>query len=63
MTNHITFCQIAADNFTVSARRSAQPDFHRAISRAIWVAYQRSLELGKEQEIHILEGNLLPSMD
>ena len=32
--------------------------FRTAISRAIWAAYQRSLELGKEQEIHIPETNI-----
>jgi pyrroline-5-carboxylate reductase len=29
--------------------------FRTAISRAIWAAYQRSLELGKEQTVHIPE--------
>ncbi len=29
--------------------------FRTAISRAVWAAYQRSLELGKEQPIHIPE--------
>jgi pyrroline-5-carboxylate reductase len=29
--------------------------FRTAISRAIWAAYQRSLELGKEQPVHIPE--------
>jgi pyrroline-5-carboxylate reductase len=29
--------------------------FRTAISRAIWAAYQRSLELGKEQSVHIPE--------
>ena len=32
--------------------------FRTAISRAIWAAYQRSLELGKEQIIHIPESNI-----
>ena len=27
--------------------------FRSAISRAIWAAYQRSLELGKEKPVHI----------
>jgi pyrroline-5-carboxylate reductase len=31
--------------------------FRTAISRAIWAAYQRSLELGKEQPVHIPESN------
>ncbi len=31
--------------------------FRTAISRAIWAAYQRSLELGKEQPIHIPDAN------
>jgi len=31
--------------------------FRTAISRAIWAAYQRSLELGKEQPIHIPDSN------
>ncbi len=31
--------------------------FRTAISRAVWAAYQRSLELGKEQAIHIPENN------
>jgi len=31
--------------------------FRTAISRAIWAAYQRSLELGKEQSIHIPDAN------
>jgi pyrroline-5-carboxylate reductase len=31
--------------------------FRTAISRAIWAAYQRSLELGKEQPIHLPEKN------
>lgn len=31
--------------------------FRTAISRAIWAAYQRSLELGKEQPIHIPDTN------
>ncbi len=30
--------------------------FRTAISRAIWAAYQRSLELGREQPVHIPEG-------
>ena len=29
--------------------------FRTAISRAVWAAYQRSLELGKEQPVHIPE--------
>jgi pyrroline-5-carboxylate reductase len=29
--------------------------FRTAISRAIWAAYQRSLELGKEKPVHIPE--------
>ena len=29
--------------------------FRTAISRAIWAAYQRSLELGKETPVHIPE--------
>ncbi len=32
--------------------------FRTAISRAVWAAYQRSLELGKEQPIHIPEGHM-----
>ncbi len=31
--------------------------FRTAVSRAIWAAYQRSLELGREQPIHIPETN------
>jgi len=31
--------------------------FRTAISRAIWAAYQRSLELGKEKPVHIPEKN------
>ena len=31
--------------------------FRTAISRAIWAAYQRSLELGKEKPVHIPEAN------
>jgi pyrroline-5-carboxylate reductase len=31
--------------------------FRTAISRAIWAAYQRSLELGREKPAHILETN------
>jgi pyrroline-5-carboxylate reductase len=31
--------------------------FRTAISRAIWAAYQRSLELGKEKPVHIPESN------
>jgi pyrroline-5-carboxylate reductase len=31
--------------------------FRTAISRAVWAAYQRSLELGKEQSIHIPDTN------
>ena len=27
--------------------------FRTAISRAVWAAYQRSVELGKEQPVHI----------
>jgi pyrroline-5-carboxylate reductase len=30
--------------------------FRTAISRAVWAAFQRSLELGKEQPVHIPEG-------
>lgn len=32
--------------------------FRTAISRAVWAAYQRSLELGKEQPVHIPEAHL-----
>jgi len=32
--------------------------FRTAISRAVWAAYQRSLELGKEKQVHIPEGHL-----
>lgn len=32
--------------------------FRTAISRAVWAAYQRSLELGKEQQIHIPESHI-----
>jgi pyrroline-5-carboxylate reductase len=32
--------------------------FRTALSRAIWAAYQRSLELGKEKPIHIPEGHI-----
>ena len=32
--------------------------FRTAISRAVWAAYQRSLELGKEQAVHIPDVNL-----
>ena len=32
--------------------------FRTAISRAVWAAYQRSLELGKEQPIHIPESHM-----
>ena len=32
--------------------------FRTAISRAVWAAYQRSLELGKEQAVHIPETNI-----
>ncbi|MFZ5919525.1 MAG: pyrroline-5-carboxylate reductase [Chloroflexota bacterium] len=32
--------------------------FRTAISRAVWAAYQRSLELGKEQVVHIPETNV-----
>lgn len=32
--------------------------FRTAISRAVWAAYQRSLELGKEQTVHIPETNI-----
>ena len=31
--------------------------FRTAISRAVWAAYQRSLELGKEKPVHIPEGH------
>lgn len=31
--------------------------FRTAISRAVWAAYQRSLELGKEKPVHIPEAN------
>jgi pyrroline-5-carboxylate reductase len=31
--------------------------FRTAVSRAVWAAYQRSLELGKEQAVHIPEVN------
>jgi pyrroline-5-carboxylate reductase len=31
--------------------------FRTAISRAVWAAYQRSLELGKEKAVHILDVN------
>jgi pyrroline-5-carboxylate reductase len=31
--------------------------FRTAISRAIWAAYQRSLELGKEKPVHFPETN------
>jgi pyrroline-5-carboxylate reductase len=31
--------------------------FRTAISRAVWAAYQRSLELGKEQPVHIPEAH------
>ena len=31
--------------------------FRTAISRAVWAAYQRSLELGKEQSVHIPESH------
>jgi pyrroline-5-carboxylate reductase len=31
--------------------------FRTAVSRAIWAAYQRSLELGKEKPVHIPENN------
>jgi len=30
--------------------------FRTAISRAVWAAYQRSLELGKEKQVHFPEG-------
>ncbi|MEI6289951.1 MAG: pyrroline-5-carboxylate reductase [Chloroflexota bacterium] len=32
--------------------------FRTAISRAVWAAYQRSLELGKEQPVHIPETHM-----
>jgi len=32
--------------------------FRTAISRAVWAAYQRSLELGKEKPTHIPEGHI-----
>jgi len=32
--------------------------FRTAISRAVWAAYQRSLELGKEKPGHIPEGHI-----
>lgn len=32
--------------------------FRTAISRAVWAAYQRSLELGKEKPVHIPEGHM-----
>jgi pyrroline-5-carboxylate reductase len=32
--------------------------FRTAISRAVWAAYQRSLELGKEKQVHIPEGHV-----
>lgn len=32
--------------------------FRTAISRAVWAAYQRSLELGKEQAVHIPETDI-----
>ena len=32
--------------------------FRTAISRAVWAAYQRSLELGKEQAVHIPEADI-----
>ena len=32
--------------------------FRTALSRAIWAAYQRSLELGKEKQVHIPEGHI-----
>jgi len=31
--------------------------FRTAISRAVWAAYQRSLELGKEKPVHIPESS------
>ncbi len=32
--------------------------FRTAISRAVWAAYQRSLELGKEKPVHIPDGHV-----
>jgi len=32
--------------------------FRTAISRAVWAAYQRSLELGKEKPGHIPDGHI-----
>ena len=32
--------------------------FRTAISRAVWAAYQRSLELGREKQVHIPEGHI-----
>ena len=32
--------------------------FRTAVSRAVWAAYQRSLELGKEKQVHIPEGHI-----
>lgn len=32
--------------------------FRTAISRAVWAAYQRSLELGREKSVHIPEGHI-----
>jgi len=32
--------------------------FRTAISRAVWAAYQRSLELGKEKQVHIPDGHI-----
>ena len=32
--------------------------FRTAISRAVWAAYQRSLELGREKPVHIPEGHI-----
>ena len=32
--------------------------FRTAISRAVWAAYQRSLELGKEKQVHFPEGHI-----
>lgn len=37
--------------------------FRTAISRAVWAAYQRSLELGKEQSVHIPESHLEDGSD
>ena len=37
--------------------------FRTAISRAIWAAYQRSLELGKEQPVHIPESKPSENQD